>query len=193
MARVSAVGAARYDSVPLIRSVAVTSCTMETDEPFVMPVGQPLPTGYTDAKGQACLRGAVADYAAWRRTPVDFTFNTFLRIQQGGSDPNFSISVMKACRAKLGMRCELGNHAFAANMPKGNTQIVAAISARGAPIHYQTVGPKVPGFNWTTTIQAAQRYNATAIELWPDAQFGGFTTLTMPQMRKLRVLFSGSD
>jgi hypothetical protein len=185
--------ATRYDSEPLIRSVAITSCAMETDEPFVMPVGQPPPAGYTDAAGQACLRGAVDDYVAWRRTPIDFTFNSFLRIQKGGSDPNFSISVMNACRAELGGRCELGNHAFAANMPKGNTQIVAAISARGAPIHYQTVGPKKPGFDWTTTVQAARRYHATALELWPDARFGGFTTLTMAQMRKLSVLFRGPN
>ena len=182
--------AARYNSVPLIRSVAVTSCTMQTDEPFVMPVQQPPPTGYTDAAGQACLLGAVDDYAAWRRTPIDFTFNTFLRIQKGGSDPNFSLSVMNACRAKLGRRCELGNHAFSANMPQGNAQIVAAISARGAPIHYQTVGPKTPGFDWVAMVVAARRYRATAIELWPDAQFGGFTALTAAQMRTLSVLFS---
>ncbi len=57
-ARVSAVG---RDA--LIRWVAITSCTMETDEPFVMPDGQPVPAGYTDAADQACLRGAVRDYA----------------------------------------------------------------------------------------------------------------------------------
>ena len=37
--------AALYDSEPLIRSVAITSCTMETDEPFVLPVQQPVPPG----------------------------------------------------------------------------------------------------------------------------------------------------
>jgi hypothetical protein len=183
--------AARYDSVPLIRSVAVTSCTMQTDEPFVMPVGQPAPAGYTDAAGRACLRGAVDDYAAWRRTPIDFSLNVFPQIQMGGSDPNFTIAVMNACRARLGKRCELGNHALAANMRPANAKIVAAISAMRVPIHYQTDGPKTPGFDWTATVQAARRYNATAVELWPDAKFGGFTTLTMAEMRKLSVLFSG--
>jgi len=184
--------AARYDSNPLIRSVAITSCTMETDEPFVMPIQQPVPTGYTDAAGKACLRGAINDYAAWRRTAIDFTINVFDQIQMGGSNPNFSITVMNECRSKLGARCELGNHAFAASMPKGNTTIVTAISARGAPIHYQTVGPKVAGFNWTTTVQAARQYNATGLELWPDKKFGGFMTLTMAQMLKLSVLFNGT-
>jgi hypothetical protein len=185
--------AARYDSNPLIRSVAITSCTMETDEPFVMPVGQRPPAGYTDALGQACLRGAVGDYAAWKSTTIDFTFNVFDKIQQGGLNANFTVSVMTACRTKLGSRCELGNHAFAASMPKANTEIVAAIAAKGAPIHFQTVGPKTAGFNWTTTVQAARQDHATGIELWPDAQFGGFTTLTVPQMKKLVAVFNGQN
>ena len=184
--------AAHYDPLPLIRSVAITSCTMETDEPFVMPVGQPPPAGYTDAAGRACLRGAVDDYAAWRRTPIDLTVNVFAQIQAGGIDPNFSISVMDACRAKLGKRCELGNHAFASNMRPANARIAAAIAARGAPIHYQTEGPRAPGFDLIATVQAARRSNATALELWPDAKFGGFTTLTMAEMQKLRALFGGN-
>lgn len=183
--------AARYDAVPLIRSVAVTSCTMQTDEPFVMPVGQPAPAGYTDAAGRACLRGAVDDYAAWRRTPIDLTLNVFQQIQTGGIDPSFTLAVMNACRAKLGKRCELGNHAFEANMRPANAKVVAAISAKGAPIHYQTEGPAVPGFDWSATVQAARRYNATALELWPDAKFGGFTTLTIAEMQRLSALFRG--
>ena len=183
--------AAHYDPLPLIRSVAITSCTMQTDEPFVMPVGQPAPAGYTDAAGRACLRGAVDDYAAWRRTPIDLTVNVFSQIQAGGIDMNFSVSVMDACRAKLGRRCELGNHAFASNMRPANVKIVAAIAARGGPIHYQTEGPKAPGFDLTATVQAARRYNATALELWPDAKFGGFTTLTVAEMQKLNALFGG--
>jgi hypothetical protein len=183
--------AAHYDLLPLIRSVAVTSCTTQTDEPFVMPVGQPAPAGYTDAAGRTCLRGAVDDYAAWRRTPIDLTVNAFSQIQAGGIDMNFSISVMDACRAKLGRRCELGNHALMADMRPANAKIVAAIAARGGPIHYQTEGPRAPGFDWTTTVQAARRYNATALELWPDAKFGGFTTLTVEEMQKLSALLSG--
>jgi len=183
--------AARYDADPLIRSIAVTSCTMETDEPFVLPVEQAVPAGYTDAAGRACLRGAVDDYAAWRRTPIDLTVNVFSRIQTGGIDLNFSIAVMNACRAKLGRRCELGNHAFTSNMRPANAKIVAAIAAKGAPIHYQTDGPRTPGFDWSATVQAARRGNATALELWPDARFGGFTALPMTEMQRLDSLFSG--
>jgi hypothetical protein len=184
--------AQQYDSEPLIRSVAITSCGMETDEPFVMPVVPPYPTGYTDAAGKACLRGAVEDYAAWRRTPIDFTINSFEKIQQGSGnfDPDFSITIMKKCRHALGKRCELGNHAFSSKMKPGNTFIVEAIADRGAPIHYQTVGPKRNHLRWPATMRAARQYNATAIELWPDKQYGGFTTLSLHEMRQLNTIFN---
>jgi len=185
--------AARYDANPLIRSVAITSCTMETDEPFVMPIQQPVPTGYTDAAGKACLRGAVNDYAAWRTTPIDYTINAFLPIQTGGApDVAFSVAIMDECRSKLGARCELGNHAFGADLTGKNVNIVQAISDKGAPIHYQTVGPNSPAFvSWSATVNAARQYNATALELWPDAKFGGFMTLSKWQMQRLSAQFNG--
>jgi hypothetical protein len=185
--------AQRYDSEPLIRSVAITSCTMETDEPFVLPTLPPLPEGYTDAAGRDCLRHAVDDYAGWVQTPIDYAINTFLDIQEHtGPDQHFSVTVMNRCRAKLGARCELGNHAFSSAMTPENLKMVRKISAQGQPIHYQTVGPKKNHLNWNATARKARLFNATALELWPDAQFGGFTTLTPQQMRHLLALFNGS-
>jgi hypothetical protein len=185
--------AALYDSEPLIRSVAITSCTMQTDEPFVLPMKQKPPSGYTNVLGQDCLSGAVDDYSAWRRTAIDYTFNAFPLIQpRGPPDSTFSISVMDTCRAKLKKRCELGNHALAANMVNPNLGIVQAIATRGGPIHYQTEGPKNPAFvNWIATVHAARQFNATALELWPDKKFGGFMTLSQPAMRNLYILFNG--
>lgn len=181
--------AQRYDSNPLIRSVAITSCTMETDEPFVMPVGQ-LPKGYSDTAQRACLAGAVEDYAPWRHTAIDYTFNTFQPLQAPLTpDLSFTLSVMNACRARLGSQCELGNHAFASNMRPGNVPVVDAIAERGPPIHYQTTGPTIAGFNWAATMRLARKDNATAIELWP--QFGGFTTLPLAKMKHLHALFEG--
>ena len=183
--------AQRYDSNPLIRSVAITSCTMETDEPFVMPTAVPkIPKGYTDTAQRACLAGAIVDYAAWRHTAIDYTFNTFVPLE-GTRQPDlaFTLSVMNACRARLHAQCELGNHAFASNMRPGNVPVVDAIAERGAPIHFQTEGPTVAGFNWAATMRAARTDNATALELWP--QFGGFTTLKFAEMKRLHALFEG--
>jgi hypothetical protein len=185
--------AARYDSVKIIRSVAITSCAMETDEPFVMPVDQPVPEGYTDKAGKRCLRSAVEDYAAWQQTAIDYTINPFVYLQKSGVDIGFSISVMNACRAQLGAQCELGNHALARGMSANNKRVVDAISNRGAPIHYQTQAPAVAGFTWKSTIRIARRKHATAVELWPEAKFGGFTALTSQQMQNLLNLFNGQS
>jgi hypothetical protein len=184
-----------YDSEPLIRSVAITSCTMQTDEPFVMPTSPPVPPGYTNIEGQDCLTGAVDDYKAWRRTAIDFTFNAFVSISpKAPPSVGFSTSLMDQCRIKLGSRCELGNHAFGAHMSGNNLQIVQAISAKHAPIHYQTVGPKGQSavfVSWTATVQAAKQCNATALELWPMKQYGGFMSLNRSTMRDLHHLFNG--
>jgi hypothetical protein len=179
--------AAIYDSNPLIRSVAITSCSMETDEPFVLP--QSAPKGYTDTAEEACLAGAVQDYSAWQQTEIDYTINAFQRLQGGGTDMAFSRSVMNACRDTLHARCELGNHAFASNMRPGNVPIVRAIAKRGPPIHFQTVGPNAAGFKWAATMRLARTDNATAIELWPA--FGGFTTLSKARMKRLLEIFNG--
>lgn len=183
--------AARYDAEPLIRSIAITSCTMETDEPFVMPVKQPVPKGYTDAADQDCLRGAVEDYVPWKRTVIDYTINVFTSLAPPGADPTFSISVMNECRHEIHRRCELGNHAFYSQMPEGNANIVCAISDKGGLIHYQTIGPyHVTDFDWAAMVRAARNTHATGVELWPDKDFGGFDNLTARQMRKLLTIFN---
>ena len=185
--------AARYDREPLIRSVAITSCAMETDEPFVMPIDQPVPDGYTDKQGKACLRGAVEDYSPWKRTAIDYTINPFLKIEKGGVDLHFSIAVMNGCRAAIGTRCELGNHALAPDLEGDEKKVVAAISDRGAPIHYQTEGPVKSGFAWGPVMRVAHRKHATALELWPEEKFGGFTSLGPKRMQTLLDLFNGTE
>ncbi len=71
--------AAQYDGEPLILQVSTTSCSAQTDEPFVGSQ-DPSPlraAGYTDALQESCLSNASLDYAPWVRTRVDFTFNQF--------------------------------------------------------------------------------------------------------------------
>ena len=84
----------RYDSNPVIRGISQTAGAAATDEPFV-----PLETtagaatdrradgepgrrrlqagGYTDAAEMLTLRAAIADYAQWSTTPLDYTMNRF--------------------------------------------------------------------------------------------------------------------
>ncbi len=70
--------AARYDSNPVLREVAVSSCTTLTAEPFVMaPATIALATadGWTTAAQQACLDGAFKDYGPWMRTAIYYPMN----------------------------------------------------------------------------------------------------------------------
>jgi hypothetical protein len=198
--------AAQYDAEPLIRAVSITSCATQTDEPFVPSIDPQaranlVAAGYTDAAGEACLIGAIEDYSAWKRTPIHFPINSFNRItheaggrgrgrgnrggNRGGGDSDFAEAVMRACRKALGERCVLANHGLGAEMPEQIASIVQEISDIGGPIHYQTESPPRMG-GWQTVIAAGIRYHASAIELWPDAKFQGFTTLSVEAVTALR-------
>lgn len=187
--------AAHYDGNPLIQAVAVTSCASQTDEPFVPAVG-PLSksnmqtAGYSDASEQACLSGAIQDYAAWKETPIDFTFNTYVKFSGGGTDAAFTQTVMTACRQSLGSRCVLDNHALVqitASTPDAG--IYPMIAAEGAPINFQTQAPRSMGCLWTETIAQGILLGASAIEVWPAQQYEGFDSLTASDVAQLRSLF----
>lgn len=182
--------AAIYDAEPLIRAVAITSCAAQTDEPFVTtsgPIGKAhLKTaGYDDQAEQACLSGAVDDYAAWTSTPVDFTFNAYENADSG-VDAGFTKTVMAACRTKLGDLCILDNHALQTPLT-ADLAVYNAIKADGPPINFQTASPEGMGCIWPETITQGLILGARAIEVWP--KFQGFTTLTVPQVQALRDLF----
>ena len=86
--------AATYDNNPVIRGISQTAGASATDEPFVPLKGDallaPPPStatvnqvaelqagGYTNAAQQLTLRAAIADYAQWSTTPLDYTMNLF--------------------------------------------------------------------------------------------------------------------
>ena len=62
--------AARYDTNPVLREVAVSSCSTLTAEPFVMApsaITAATADGWTASAQQACLDGALSDYTPWTR------------------------------------------------------------------------------------------------------------------------------
>jgi hypothetical protein len=195
--------AARYDGEPLIHAVAVTSCGSQTDEPFV-PTVDPLSrdalsaAGYTDGAQMACLSGAATDYAAWKYTLVDYTFNTFGSEQALDAGPRitedagagFTVGVMAACRTALGSRCVLDNHALTNPLRTADLPIYDAIHAMGGPANFQTDGPKNMHCEWAGTIAQGVALGAGAIEVWPEKIFDGFTTLTASQVASLASEFT---
>jgi hypothetical protein len=184
--------AAKYDSNPQIVAVAVTSCAEQTDEPFV-PSSGPVSkanlaaAGLTDALQQACLMGAMTDYAAWANTDIDFTFNEYSKLS-GGLDPNFTTSVMQQCRSAAGSRCVLDNHALQTPIT-GDQTTYAEIQTLGGLINFQTQAPEGMGCIWPETITQGIILGARAIEVWPEAKYQGFTTLTAPEIQQLHDLF----
>lgn len=186
--------AARYDTEPLIRQVAVTSCAPQTDEPFVPSVGDAnhaalLAAGYTDAAEQACLMGAIDDYAAWTYTLVDYTFNVFGSVS-GGADPAFTLSVMTACRARLGARCVLDNHALSAPLRAADMQVYEQIQTLGPPANFQTESPQGDGCQWIAPIAEGISLGAEAIEVWTDSKFQGTDSLAAEDMILLASEFT---
>ena len=188
--------AAKYDSEPLVRAVAVTSCASQTDEPFVPTTGPVSKSNlgnaavpYSDAAEQACLSGAVNDYSAWPLTAIDFTFNTYTKFT-GGTDAAFTESVMMLCRSTVGSRCVLDNHALSSPVYSGDSAIYAAIAADGPPINFQTEAPEGMGCLWRATIAQGVALGANAIEVWPETKYQGFDTLTVAQVKKLAKEFT---
>jgi hypothetical protein len=184
--------ATKYDSNPLIVAVAVTSCAEQTDEPFVASTGpiskaNLVAAGLNDTLQQSCLSGAMTDYAAWANTDVDFTFNSYNKLT-GGLDTAFSQSVMQTCRQAVGSRCVLDNHALQTPITS-DPQIYVDIANMGGLINFQTQSPEGMGCIWPETITQGIILGARAIEIWPEARYQGFTTLTAPDIAQLSNLF----
>ncbi|HEX3770263.1 MAG TPA: hypothetical protein VHV30_05340 [Polyangiaceae bacterium] len=194
--------AARYDGEPLIAQVAVTSCASQTDEPFVPTVDAPsianlVDAGFTDEAEEDCLSGAVDDYAAWTSTLVDYTFNTFdsTAPADGGerltadAGANFTLGVMQGCRAKIGGRCVLDNHALGVPPRAADMPVYDEMVALGPPVNFQTQAPAVFDCLWKETVDQGIAFGARSIEIWPSTNVG-FVKLTVPEVQSLAAAFA---
>jgi hypothetical protein len=176
-----------YDNNPLIREVAVTSCASETDEPFISWSDVPTTIaalqalGHNDSAQQNCLMGAIQDYAAWKRTPIDYPFSIFQATDLDVppkpklcTKPNFTQSVMQACEANG--HCILSNQAL--RQPEYlPDEIVYNTMASAFPatlVDFQTASPQRI-YDWCGTIANAVTLHARSVEMWGD--FGGFLTM----------------
>jgi hypothetical protein len=182
--------AAEYDTHPLIREIAVTSCTSFSAEPFFLPyehvgaTNEPLPdttepalgkAGYTNATYQDCLANAVSDYEPWQTTRLEYTFNPFYGLTEKG-DIAFSERVMRGCRQTAGLRCILSNHDLDSKTPDGILPIYALERKFGPNITFQSyVGQPT---DLEGTLRKGISLGAGAIEIWPK----GFETKTEPNL-----------
>lgn len=180
--------AARYDDDPLVREVAVTSCASMTGEPFILPMMREdlaalHAAGFTDAAYEACLLGAIDDYAAWKRTVVDFTVNPFRASDQRPPRPDdaFTNRVLAAFRQKFGARGVLANHGLQAPLEPRQVAVYEQLKTLGPPIEFQAVRPVM---NWDATIDLARAYGASEIELWNSRDAGGPANISLDQLKR---------
>src|SRR5260221_3766665 len=166
--------AMRYDGNPIIRGISQTAGANATDEPFVplmtlAQVAQLQAGGYTDAAEMLTLRGAIADYAQWSTTPLDYTMNTVHLYDSGNELPggNFTLAVLQQARNSTRLvqagNPALGNPFYSGDViVYGQMQADAALNSGAAPASFQTNSPHSLGPQ--TTRQAP---NANALALNP--------------------------
>ncbi len=179
--------AERYDDDPLVGEVAVSSCSTVTDEPFILPM-DPLSksnlhkAGLTDANRKACLQGVAEDYSFWKRTPLDFTFNPFFANDGPRSvrEIDFTVSVMRDWRKRLGSRGILAHHGLDEKPRPQAMEIYETMTSLGPPIELQAVSPRV---NADGAFEYALRTKATEVEVWQTKDAGGLSDISMQKLQ----------
>ena len=176
--------ASRYDSNPVLREVAVSSCSSLTAEPFVIG-GEVVPLaeadGWTTADQQSCLDGALSDYAPWSHTSIYYPMNPLL------GDQTITTEVMQRCAASAaigGPSCILANNdlspvsATTGGSAPTYAEMSTLWSANGSTtdIALQMDGPD--SATYCAAVGVAVSYHAESVELWPATSGEpGFTTV----------------
>ena len=202
-------GSVTYDGNPIIRGISQTAGITASDEPFVsLPTSAPISSGatqgvdqfgalvsggYSDYAEMLTLRAAIASYAAWATTPLDYTINPYHLYTSGSpygsatNDQNFAIAVLQQTRNSTRL-VQAGNHALDApqhgQLPFLYAQLTAdaALTTAAAPDSYQTASPDLlyaepnddnPLFpasggysNWPNVVSSGVMANGGDIELW---------------------------
>ncbi|MFL5139864.1 MAG: hypothetical protein ACJ8C9_14545, partial [Microvirga sp.] len=155
----------QYDGSTVIRGISQTAGAGTSDEPFVpflttAPKTSPTDPitvnqvqelqrgGYNDAAHTLTLRAAIADYAQWSTTPLDYTMNNHYVFDSGSEhdDPNFTLAVLQQARNST-RTVQPGNHRLqspiytADNFLYGQMAADAALDPAAASGSFQTASP----------------------------------------------------
>jgi hypothetical protein len=175
--------AQRYDDNPLVNEVVVASCASLTDEPMVMAATPDvssvlLSDGWTNAAQQACLDGALSDYAPWQHTAIYYPMNAFTTIStsgQRGTDLSVTTELLQRCADSLssgGPWCILGNNAL--DQTKGGTFVYNEINSlyaadpHNTAVAFQMNSPATMGIAACQSVAVAVAEHASSIEFWPQ-------------------------
>jgi T5SS/PEP-CTERM-associated repeat protein len=210
--------AAAYDNNPVIRGISQTAGASATDEPFVPlkgdaalqgggtvnQVAELQAGGYTDAAQQLTLRAAIADYAQWSTTPLDYTMNLFHLYDavfgKTVGDANFTLAVLQQAQNSTRL-VQAGNHALNSPLPTSDSFVYAQMAAYAAldpamaPASYQTASPKTLGSfgNWPNVVAQGVASDAGDIELWDGPGSIGFLGLPPSQVQALAATLAAGN
>src|SRR5258708_17129794 len=212
--------AATYDNNPVIRGISNTGGACATGEPFgplkgdallapppstatVNQVAELQAGGYTNAAQQLTLRAAIADYAQWSTTPLDYTMNLFHlydTVGKSSSDPNFTLAVLQQAQNSTRL-VQAGNHALNNPLPTSDSFVYAQLAAYAtldpamAPASYQTASPKNLGSfgNWPNAVAQGVAADAGDIELWDGPGSTGFLGLPPSQVQALAATLAAAN
>ena len=171
-----------YDANPLIAGIENSSCSANSDEPFILSLDKFSlanlhEAGFTDAAYQACLEDSYLDYSGWHVTPIEYPFNAFHHTDKGPQlDWDFTRRLMEEWRRRLGRRGILANHGLGNSAAYGlgdfaapergvlaEETVLAALTQIGPPIELQLYSPKTDP---AAAISSGLSYGASEIELW---------------------------
>lgn len=184
--------ALRYDHNKLIREVCVGTAASLTAEPFVAPLDRKnnpkiRAYGFTDAKYKKALERALDDYSVWKSTVIDFPFNAFISTDHGWTeDATFTNNLMKKFRSRYGHRGVISNHGLVDPLSKGAQLIYPTIKELGAPIAFQTRGPKV---NFHKAVDLGFKYGMTEFEVWDTTKVGGRANISYDTLKEWAQMF----
>jgi hypothetical protein len=181
--------AQQYDNEPLIREVSITSCMALTAEPFVVNTEPTVMNrlrrnGFTDEAFKDCVTGALDDYAPWKQTRLVLSVNPLhLYHVPGPGDPEFTKTIMAACRDRYGAQCVFDNHDLNVPLAKPLCTIYAYMATLGPEIEFQTANIEPADF--PGTIMFGVNSGASSIELYQDfPKKGGFPKVADATLRQ---------
>ncbi len=170
--------AEKFDNDTLIREVCVTSPTMVTDEPFITifnpaTIKNLHQKGFTDEAFKQALKDAINDYLCWKKTLIDFSFNTYRKIDTGipETDTTFTIDLMKVFKVRYGDRAILSNHGLQENLTIGALSVFRNLFELGGIIAAQT---KSPNDLTDQTFRVGLSYGVSEFEIWDSREAGGY-------------------
>jgi len=176
-----------YDTNSLIQEVCVTSPAMATDEPFVTIFNQATiqnlhQKGFTDNDFRQALKNAINDYSCWEKTLIDFSFNTYRKIDTGipVTDTVFAIDLMRTFKNSYEERAVLSNHGLQENLTAGALPIFVSFLELGGDIAAQT---KSPNDLTDQTFKIGLKYGVSEFEIWDSKEAGGYADFTMDDLK----------